>query len=92
MNNREPTGFTPLLYAAGVGDMRKVQLLIEMKANVSVLEERGWSCLHLVSKSRHKDASKVAHLLLSMGADNLVNYQDLDNAKTALHYAAGTSI
>lgn len=88
VNLRESTGFTPLLYAACSCEIRKVQVLIEARASVSVLDERGWSCLHLVAKSMHKDSTAVTRILLEAGADYLIDYQDVDNDKTALHFAA----
>ena len=88
VNLRESTGFTPLMYAALACHVRKVEALLEAGASVNVIDERGWSCLHLVAKSMHKDSAAVTRLLLEAGADNLIDYQDVDNDKTALHFAA----
>ena len=59
-------GFTPLLFAARVGDLGSAQLLVAGGADVNDLTPAGSSALAVAALSGHRD---VAALLLEHGAD-----------------------
>jgi ankyrin repeat protein len=75
--------FTPLLFAARVGDLASVQLLLDAGANVNDTAADGVSALVLATLRGHVD---VATLLLENGADP----NAAGAGYTALHWASGS--
>ena len=59
-------GFTPLLFAARVGDLGSAQILVEAGADVNDVAPEGVSALVVAAHSGHGD---VARFLLDRGAD-----------------------
>lgn len=84
--NRSRGGFTPLMFAARVGDLDSARLLIDAGANLDETAPEHGSALVVASASGHED---VAVLLLEKGADP--NAAD-DYGLTALHYAVPEGI
>ena len=76
-------GYTPLLFAARVGDATSVRILLDAGANVDDTAEDGLSALTLATVRGHVD---VATLLLERGADP----EAAEAGYTALHWAAGS--
>lgn len=65
-NGRDGEGFTPLMVAAGHGQVQMVELLLTAGADVNMLDPRmGASALHKAAQSGSVD---VARLLLDQGA------------------------
>jgi len=75
LNLQESTGFTPLLYAALSCNAGKIQVLLDAKANLFVLEARGWSVLHFAAKSSSRQATEAVRILLEAGADSIIDVQ-----------------
>jgi ankyrin repeat protein len=76
-------GFTPLLFAARVGDLDTARLLLEAGGDVNDVADDGLSALVLATLRGHV---ALATLLLEYGAD-----PNADSAGyTALHWAAGS--
>jgi ankyrin repeat protein len=65
----------------------KIQVLLDAKANIYVLEARGWSVLHLVAKSASRYGTEAIRIFLEAGAETIIDVQDKEG-KTALHFAA----
>jgi ankyrin repeat protein len=74
-------GYTPLLFAAMVGDVVTARLLMELGADVNAVSESDGSPLIMAAALGHED---LAVYLLEKGADP--NAVDI-NGMTALHYA-----
>jgi uncharacterized protein len=81
VNARSNQGFTPLLFAARVGDLESARMLIAAGADVNASESNGMSALLMAAASGQED---VAALLVENGADP--NAAD-PNGITALHFA-----
>ena len=75
--------YTPLLFAARVGDIESARLLIKAGAKVNDVDALGLSPLVL---STVRGFSEFATFLLDQGADPNLD----DTGFTALHWAAGT--
>lgn len=76
-------GFTPLLFAASVGDLASARLLVERGANVNHSTMEDGNSLLLAAANGHED---LALFLLESGADLNSKAGDGSNI-TALHYA-----
>jgi ankyrin repeat protein len=76
-------GYTPLLFAARVGDIESARLLINAGANVNDVDALGLSPLVL---STVRGFPEFAAFLLDQGANPHAD----DSGFTALHWAAGT--
>jgi ankyrin repeat protein len=73
-------GYTPLLFAARVGDLPSAKLLVEARADVNVTAPYGTTALVVAAHGGH---GEVAEFLLEKGAD-----PNMDGAGyTALHIA-----
>jgi ankyrin len=83
VRRRGSGGYTPLLFAARVGDATSVRILLDAGANVDDTAEDGLSALALATVRGHVD---VATLLLERGADP----EGAEAGYTALHWAAGS--
>jgi len=79
-------GFSPLLFAARVGDTKSAELLLAAGANVNEVGPQGMTPVVLASASGQED---VGILLLGKGAD--ANAKD-EYGATALHYAVTKGI
>jgi ankyrin repeat protein len=74
-------GYTPLLFAAKMGDIETAELLLEKGADVNSASQTDGSPLLIAASQGHED---LAVYLLEQGADpNAVD----GNGMTALHYA-----
>ena len=77
---------TPLFYAAGYGDYRMVEILLELNANPNALDDDDNSPLHAAVDINFydRDRYKIVKLLKKYGADSsIVNIK----GKTPLDYA-----
>ena len=83
---RSKAGFTPLLFAARVGDVESAKLLLAAGADVNEKAPNGMTPLVLASASGQED---VGIFLLDKGADP--NARD-ELGATALHYAVTKGI
>jgi uncharacterized protein len=83
---REKSGFTPLLFAARVGDLDSGRLLLASGADANEASPDGLSVLLMAAASGHED---FAIYLLKQGADP--NRTD-DHGISALHYAVQKGI
>jgi ankyrin repeat protein len=81
INARSKSGFTPLMFAAQLGDMDFVRMLIAAGANVKDVSPEHGSALLVAAASGHE---ALAIFLLDQGADP--NATDSDGM-TPLHYA-----
>jgi ankyrin repeat protein len=81
VHGRSNGGFSPLLFAARVGDRRSAEVLLSAGANVNEQGPRGMTPLVLASASGQEE---VGIFLLEKGADP--NAKD-EYGGTALHYA-----
>ena len=63
---RNKNGDTPLNYAAFLGHMEIVELLVENGANVNAKGLADWTPLHLAA---HKNKEKIVQLLIANGAE-----------------------
>ncbi len=79
---RDTTGYTPLLFAARVGDLESARLLLDAGANPNAAASDRLSALGLATIRGHID---VAMLLLDRGADANAG----EPGHTPLHWAAG---
>jgi ankyrin repeat protein len=79
---RDVTGYTPLLFAARVGDLLSVRMLLDAGANQDDAASDRLSALGLATIRGHID---VAMLLLEYGADP----NAAEPGHTPLHWAAG---
>jgi ankyrin repeat protein len=78
-----PNGFTPILFAARVGDLESARLLVDAGANVNDAGQDGMSPLVLATVRAHRS---LAMYLLDKGAN-----PNADGAGyTALHWASGS--
>ena len=84
---RSTGGFTPLLFAARVGDLDSIRLLLQAGADVNEKTPEGLSALLVASSSGRFEALSI--FLLDQGADP--NVTD-GNGITPLHYAAPKGI
>ncbi|XP_060056660.1 ankyrin repeat domain-containing protein 12 isoform X2 [Erinaceus europaeus] len=84
VNKRNERGETPLHMAAIRGDVKQVQELISLGANVNVKDFAGWTPLH---EACNVGCYDVAKILIAAGAD--VNTQGLDD-DTPLHDSASS--
>ena len=82
LDARSNSGFTPLLFAARVGDRESAGLLLESGASVNESTPKDGSALLVASASGHED---LAIYLLDQGASP--NTMDANGA-TPLHFAA----
>jgi len=80
---RAKSGFTPLLFAARVGDLESAQALVDAGADVNDTAPDGSSVLVVATVRGHAD---LARLLLDYGADPNAS----GSGFTALHWAAGS--
>ena len=77
----DPRGFTPLIFAAGKGFSRVVRILIDSGASVSIAGENGVTALHMTAQNGHLMATID---LVRAGADTEARR---DNDATPLHMA-----
>jgi ankyrin repeat protein len=67
VNTREPAfGWTPLLFAAHIGNAKLMNLLLKAKADVNAACKEGNSALHLAARRGHLNESALLH---SQGID-----------------------
>ncbi|HJR08297.1 MAG TPA: ankyrin repeat domain-containing protein [Pyrinomonadaceae bacterium] len=93
VNERDKSGFTPLIWATRIGDKEVARLLIEGGADMNERDcaANGWTPLiHAI----HKNNDEMARLLIESGAD--VNakagdckQQKVESGASAILYAAG---
>ena len=84
VNKKDDAGFTPLLVAAGLGNVKMVKLLLAAGADVNLLDSKmGTSPLHKAAQSGVIDAAK---LLIQHGA--FIDLQAPTNGHTPLIDAA----
>jgi len=76
-------GDTPLLWAAGFGHKKIVEMLINEGANVNAKAEQGWTPLHYATGANDRE---TAELLIANGAD--LNSKNSNDQITPLHWAA----
>ncbi len=74
-------GYTPLMFAARMGDMATTRLLVNKGAVVNDMSEEDGSALVIAAAAGYED---IALFLLEHGADPDISD---DNGMTALHYA-----
>ncbi len=79
---RDVSGYTPLLFAARVGDLESARMLLDAGANPNVAASDRLSALGLATIRGHVD---IAMLLLDHGADANAG----ETGHTPLHWAAG---
>lgn len=82
INEGDPDGWTPLLFAAGMGHSRVVVILLRNGANISVVANDGFTALLVSAHGGHLAATTV---LINAGAD--LEAADARGA-TPLHRAA----
>ena len=75
VNEKDDRGITPLIYAAIVGNLDMINLLLEMDANVNEKTHSGATALHCAAS---KGYLKAAQSLIRNGAD--VNCRDEHNS------------
>lgn len=89
------TGLRPLHLAVGRGDVRAMSLLLDLGADVTATDHRGWTPLHVALDG---ESGKVASALLQHiqvqvqdGALEVMylNAAAYDNGQTPLHFAVG---
>ena len=66
VNQRNNTGWTPLMLAAQEGHSGVAEILLARKADVSMAEDSGYTALHLSAQEGHLTVTKY---LISAGAD-----------------------
>ncbi|CAM9884700.1 unnamed protein product [Pylaiella littoralis] len=66
INQREPKGCTPLMFAVGMGHAPVVKVLLNRGANVSIEADDGFTALHLSAQNGHL---AVAKMLIEAGAE-----------------------
>ena len=71
---------TPLMLAAGKGQLSLLRRLIEAKANVNAQDSDGWTALHLAAGGGDADCSEI---LLRAGADTTIKNKDGETAPGA---------
>ena len=83
INQKDPYGFSPLHFAVSNNSPQKVELLLNLGANVNAKSHYGFTPIfHAVSQTGDL---KIVNLLLEAGAN--VNVKNKDGI-TPLHYAA----
>ncbi|KAJ5076861.1 serine/threonine-protein kinase sty8-like [Anaeramoeba ignava] len=85
LNIIDNNGLTPLMIAVDIRSRDMVELLLGYGANVDAIDEYGETCLHKAIDQN----SKIAHLLLSYGANPF--FKDNDNA-IPLNYATNKGV
>ena len=90
-NLKDSNGWTALHYAAQIGDLESVKILIEKKADINSFSNNGRTALHLAAKMNRKDV--VNYLVDIILKDHKNNSQMYLNAKdehgcTPCHLAA----
>ncbi|MBK8395912.1 MAG: ankyrin repeat domain-containing protein [Leptospiraceae bacterium] len=84
LNEKSPTGFTPLLYSMHNNHIPLIQYLISQNASLADVDSNGDTCLILASRIGNL---KLAQFFLEKKADtNLKNY----SGETALHASSKT--
>ncbi|KAJ6948847.1 hypothetical protein NC651_002994 [Populus alba x Populus x berolinensis] len=73
IDDQDNDGAGPLHYAAQVGAMQTVKLLIKYEVDVNAADNEGWTPLHIAVQSRNRDIVKV---LLVNGADKTRRTKD----------------
>jgi ankyrin repeat protein len=66
VNARDKYGHTPLMRAAGIGNVELAELLLQRGANVDLASRQGWTALHVASG---EDAVGMIKYLVNAGAD-----------------------
>jgi ankyrin repeat protein len=66
---RNHRGETQLILAAKEGDIRRVELLMEMGADINAADDNGQSALMWAAAHRFLDRSEMVTLLIRLGAD-----------------------
>ena len=82
VNAVDDSGFTPLMYAAIIGDVSITEMLIDNGANVNAQNQSGATALMLAAKYNHMKLSK---LLVKSGADAKIK---TTNRQTAFSIAS----
>lgn len=77
---------TPFLCAVTAGRLDCGRLLLEYGADVSALDARGRSCLHLAVENEQEEM--IALLVQNKSRTKLVNLAEPEKERTPLHYAA----
>ena len=95
VNKKDKYGFTPIMYAANMGNYTTFRFLFNMKADITVETKDGEGLLLLAAGSKQnvipspysdKDRALIIHLLLSRGMD--INVES-SIGRMPLSYASG---
>jgi len=95
VNDTDHFGNAPIHSACHNADFFMMQLLLQHGSDLSLLDARGQTVLHILSSSKQKEASideterqlvQSLRLLIDAGADEIINIQD-DDGNAALHKA-----
>lgn len=81
VNETGNDGTTPLMLAAMLGKIKKIQKLVAAGANLDAVDDRGWTSLMYAASRNEYEAVKT---LLDLGASAIL--KDMDN-KTAVDIA-----
>lgn len=82
LNQADPEGYTPLMWAALNGQVKAVATLIHLKANLDLQDKEGYTALMWATQNKYET---VARQLVNAGAD--INVRD-NHGYTALHWSA----
>eukprot|EP00752_Nemacystus_decipiens_P012774 g11313.t1 len=80
-----PDGMTPLMFASLKGHSHVLRILLNKRANVAVVDNAGYSALHMASQGGHQAVTK---LLVNAGAPLEAKTSEAQRGQTSLHLAA----